>query len=162
LRDLGEAEDMMQTVFLEIFRSVAQFDQARGTTKVWILQCAYRRSFNRRRYLNLRGFYDHSEELVPDAKKNTVYANKNGLGVLESARAVQEALGRLNKTQRNILELAFYEGLTMHEIAEAMGQSFDGTRHHYYRGLEKLRSILCEIPESDAKTSPEGVAHVKS
>ena len=37
LGDLGEAEDMMQCVFLEIFKSVAHFDQARGTTKIWIL-----------------------------------------------------------------------------------------------------------------------------
>ncbi len=37
VRDPGEAEDVMQSVFLEIFRAVAQFDPAKGTTKVWIL-----------------------------------------------------------------------------------------------------------------------------
>lgn len=49
----------MQSVFLEVFRAAAQFDPAKGTTKVWILQCAYHRSFNRRQYLNLRGLYEN-------------------------------------------------------------------------------------------------------
>src|SRR5579872_725126 len=54
LRDTGEAEDLMQSVFLGIFRSAKQFDPARGTVKIWILQCAYNQAFNRRRYLTLR------------------------------------------------------------------------------------------------------------
>jgi|SRR5260370_633976 len=41
LRDAGEAEDVMLNVFLEIYRAAAQFDPARGTTKVWVLQYAY-------------------------------------------------------------------------------------------------------------------------
>jgi RNA polymerase sigma-70 factor (ECF subfamily) len=52
LRDTGEAEDLMQAVFLEVFRSPAQFDLAEGTTKVWLLQYTYHRSFNRRHYLS--------------------------------------------------------------------------------------------------------------
>ena len=125
--------------------------------------CVYRRSFNRRRYLKLRGFYDCQEEPGSKGRRIPEYANKKGLGVLESARAVQQALRHLNSVQRNVLELAFYEGLTMHEIAQTVGQSFDSVRHHYYRGLEKLRSILCEAPGKEVKTSPEGgVAYVKS
>src|SRR5271156_4743576 len=60
VRDPGEAEDVMQSVFLEIFRSVAQFDPAKGTTKVWILQYAYHRAINRRQHLNVRQFYDQT------------------------------------------------------------------------------------------------------
>jgi RNA polymerase sigma-70 factor (ECF subfamily) len=57
LRDVGEAEDLMQSVFLEIYKSAAQFDPTRGTTKVWILQYAYHRGMNRRQHLNVRNFY---------------------------------------------------------------------------------------------------------
>jgi RNA polymerase sigma-70 factor (ECF subfamily) len=160
LRDLGEAEDMTQSVFLEIFRSATRFDSAKGSAKVWILQFAYNGSFNRRKYLNIRGFYNHPNDQAPLEKDNSS-PNKRELGSLESARAVQQALGQLNKIQRNILELAFYEGLTMHEISQTTGHSFDSTRHHYYRGMEKLRSILSETCGTEEKTSPEGgVAHV--
>lgn len=66
LRDPGEAEDVMQNVFLEIFRAAAQFDPAKGTTKMWLLQYAYHRSINRRRHLNTRYFYDQSN--IDDAE----------------------------------------------------------------------------------------------
>jgi RNA polymerase sigma-70 factor (ECF subfamily) len=162
LRDAGEAEDLMQSVFLEILRSSAQFDATKGTTKVWILQYAYHRSFNRRQYLNLRGIYERPEESVPD-QKTPAASHTRSLGVLESARLVQEALGRLNKAQRKTLELAFYEGLTMREIAQRTGETFDVVRHQYYGGLEKLRCILCDAPVRHPKTSSPGeeVAHVQ-
>jgi RNA polymerase sigma-70 factor, ECF subfamily len=161
LRDAGEAEDLMQSVFLEIFRSAAQFDAAKGTTKVWILQYAYHRSFNRRQYLSLRGLYDSAEST--ESRQGAFATQSNSLSVLESARLVQQALGRLNKTQRKTLELAIYEGLTMREIAERTGESFVSIRHHYYRGIDKLRSILCVAPDAGPKrkSSGEGVAHVQ-
>lgn len=162
LRDSGEAEDVMQSVFLEIFRSAGQFDSSKGNTKVWILQYAYHRSLNRRHYLNLRGFYERTEDATLTQRAYTP-ADSRSLGMLESARLVQEALARLNKTQKRTLELAFFEGLTMHEIAEKTGESFTNVRHHYYRGLEKLRALLC-APSTDQDEPPpqSEVAHVKT
>src|SRR5215831_5921666 len=58
LRDPGEAEDLMQDVFLEIFRKASQFDPAKGSTRTWIVQYAYHRSLSRRQYLAIRKFYD--------------------------------------------------------------------------------------------------------
>ena len=155
LREAGEAEDLMQSVFLEIFRRAAQFDAAKGTVKVWILQYAYHRSFNRRQYLNLRGIYEGPEESL-SAPKVPAAGHARSLNGSESARLVQEALGRLNKMQRNILELVFYQGLTMREIAQSRGESFDSVRHQYYRGLEKLRSILCDTPNAGEGAAVHG------
>jgi RNA polymerase sigma-70 factor (ECF subfamily) len=67
--------------------------------------------------------------------------------MMESSHLVRQALGSLKGAQRRILELAFYEGLTMREISEKTGESFDSVRHNYYRGIEKLRSLLCEHPK---------------
>ena len=53
LHDRGEAEDMMQEVFFEIYRAPEKFDPARGSVKTWILQYAYHRSLTRRRYLKI-------------------------------------------------------------------------------------------------------------
>ena len=163
LRDTGEAEDLMQSVFLEMFRSASQFDPARGTTKVWMLQSVYHRGFNRRQYLNLRGIYVRPEESI-SVRKDPAIGHSRSLDVLESARAIKQALGHLNKAQRTALELAYYEGLTMHEIAERTGESFDSVRHHYYRGLEKLRSVLCGAPDARLKSScpEEPIPHVQS
>ena len=61
LRDRGEAEDVMQDVFFEIFNKASQFDPAKGSPKTWILQYAYHRSLSRRQYLSLRNFYDRHQ-----------------------------------------------------------------------------------------------------
>ena len=62
LRDPSEAEDVMQSVFLEIHRVAGQFEAARGSAKVWLLQYAYHRSMNRREYLKVRGFYARDQQ----------------------------------------------------------------------------------------------------
>jgi RNA polymerase sigma-70 factor, ECF subfamily len=162
LRNAAEAEDLTQSVFLEIFRSMAKFDAARGTVKVWILQYAYHRGFNRRQYLNLRGFYERSDDFATD-RRSHMAGNATSLGMIESAQVAQQALKQLNKAQRRTLELAFYEGLTMHEIAAKDGESFDSVRHNYYRGLEKLRLLLCDATEARLKSSypKERIPHVQ-
>src|SRR5262249_31187672 len=58
LLDPGEAADIMQDVFFEIFQKANQFDGRKGCAKVWIFQYAYHRSTDRRRYLAVRGFYE--------------------------------------------------------------------------------------------------------
>src|SRR5690349_6826038 len=56
VRDRGEAEDVTQTVFLDLYRAVAQFDRSKGTTRVWLLQFAYHRAIHRRQHLASRNF----------------------------------------------------------------------------------------------------------
>jgi RNA polymerase sigma-70 factor (ECF subfamily) len=138
-RDPGEAEDVVQNVFLEIFRSATQFDAGRGTAKVWVLQYAYHRSINRREHLQLRGFYDAIElsDVIGQTAPWPMQAS-----VSDSRRLVRQGLSGLNEAQRRVIELACMEGLTMREIAQQTGESLANVRNHYYRGLEKLRCIL--------------------
>jgi RNA polymerase sigma-70 factor (ECF subfamily) len=143
LRDAGEAEDIVQAVFLEIFQGASQYDRLKGSARIWILQYAYHRSFNRRRYLILRGFYERTGASGPH-REYTPASDGGPLERVETVRTLQEAFRHLTKTQRDTLELAFYEGLTMREIEQRTGWPVGNVKHHYYRGLEKLRSILCE------------------
>src|ERR1700674_5200390 len=65
LRDSGEAEDLMQEVFLEVYRDADKFAPARGGVKNWILVLAKYRSLNRWKYLHLRGHYEGRSEYEP-------------------------------------------------------------------------------------------------
>jgi RNA polymerase sigma-70 factor (ECF subfamily) len=143
LRDTGEAEDLVQSIFLEILQSVARFDAAKGTARSWILQYAYHRSFNRREYLCRRGIPNGLGSYSADQEIPSGWRG-GSFEMFESDRLVQEALGYLNEKQREILHLAFYEGLSMREAAERTGESFDSVRHHFYRAIEKLRYMLHE------------------
>jgi RNA polymerase sigma-70 factor, ECF subfamily len=142
VRDPGEAEDVMQNVFLEIFRSVAQFDPAKGTTKVWILQYAYHRAINRRQHLNARKFYGQANLSEVETHLPEATSTLGGFSQNELKHLLQQGLATLNGPQKQVVELASYNGLSMREIADKMGDSLSNVRHHYYRGLQKLRSFV--------------------
>ena len=159
LRDLGEAEDVAQAVFLEIYKVSAQFDPSRGTTKAWLLQYAYHRSMNRRQYLKRRKFYDQKEGGTGDWDQGESLRGINGGGVLalqELRSLVHEGLARLNPEQRRTLQMAYFEGMSLKEIAEQTGESLGNVRHHYYRGLRGLRSFVSKgNSNGSGKTTPE-------
>jgi RNA polymerase sigma-70 factor, ECF subfamily len=159
LRDIGEAEDVTQVVFLEIYKASAQFDPSRGTTKVWLMQYAYHRSLNRRQYLKRRKFYDQEEAVADDASyaENAQPMNGGGLFVLQELRSlVREGLESLNKQQRQTLRLAYFEGMSLKEIAERTGESIGNVRHHYYRGLAQMRLFVSKgNPNGNGKHSAE-------
>jgi RNA polymerase sigma-70 factor (ECF subfamily) len=142
LRDTGEAEDLLQNVFLEIYKAAAQFDPARGTTKVWIMQYAYCRSMNRRQQLVSRKFYTSTD--VSEILEFPGLPTHGALASQETQCLVRESLKTLNEMQRRVLELAYFEGLSLREIAEEVGESLGNVRHHYYRGLSKLRTFLTQ------------------
>ncbi len=150
LRDPGEAEDVMQDVFFEIFNKAAQFDRAKGSAKVWILQYAYHRSLSRRQYLALRSFYDrHQIGEREVSESNSVDASWRGLTFQEWRRVIEQGLATLNEKQRKTIELVCFEGLFLSEIAERTNESLPNVRHHYYRGLEGLRKFLQAEPATD-------------
>jgi RNA polymerase sigma-70 factor (ECF subfamily) len=143
LRDHGEAEDVMQEIFLEIFKKAGQFDPARGTAKTWILQYAYHRSLSRRQYLALRNFYDRTQASELDViESHRVDVSWRGLTFQEWARVIQQGLATLSEKQRKTLELVCFQGLLLNEIAEHTKESLPNVRHHYYRGLQALRKFL--------------------
>ncbi|MBZ5664171.1 MAG: sigma-70 family RNA polymerase sigma factor [Acidobacteriia bacterium] len=139
LRDRGEAEDLVQEVFLGLVEKVRGFDPAKGSGRTWIIQIAYRRAFDRRAYLTRRSFY-HGTDL--ERLQNTLQG-KEGLEAqvldLLTGEQLHAAFDELNEKQRLTLELYFFEGLDLREISERLAESLENTRHHYYRGLERLR-----------------------
>jgi RNA polymerase sigma-70 factor, ECF subfamily len=149
VRDRGEAEDVMQNVFLEVFRSVAQFDPAKGTTKVWFLQYAYHRAINRKQQLNARSFYSQQniEDLEPFL--SCEYSPSGRFTPGELKRLMQQGLETLVKPQKEVIELASFQGLSMKEIADQTGDSLSNVRHHYYRGLQKLRCFVTQSASTE-------------
>ena len=153
LRDAGEAEDLMQEVFLEIFNKADRFDPGKGSTKTWILQYAYHRSLSRRQYLTLRNFYDrHQTSEIEVVESNRVDASWRGLTFQEWRHVIQQGLATLNEKQRKTLELACFQGLLLSEIAERTRESLPNVRHHYYRGLQALRKFL--QPHTSSEVQP--------
>jgi RNA polymerase sigma-70 factor, ECF subfamily len=155
VRDPGEAEDVMQSVFLEIFRSVAQFDPAKGTTKVWILQYAYHRAINRRQHLNVRKFYDQTSMDDVETHVTETARTPGGFTMQELKHLLLQGLATLSGAQKKVIELVSYDGLSMQEIANKTGDTLVNVRHHYYRGLQNLRSFIGHTPDKRKAASGE-------
>lgn len=142
VRDRAEAEDVMQDVFLEIYRDAAKFDPKRGKLRTWLLQYAYHRSLNRRKYLATRGFYERTELHRRTAESSVPVFHREGLNSHDWATTIHKGLRLLKPKERQAIELVCYEGLLLREIAESLRDSLPNVRNHYYRGLKKLRGYL--------------------
>lgn len=153
LRDEAEADDLVQEVFLFIFRKAALYDAASGRAGTWIIHVAYHRAFDRRRYLNSRRFYT-SHELkdagpgLADPRTPAAFEEHSLEGILGKA-SMAKFNAHLTPEQRETIQLFFFEGYALKEIAERTGRSLVNVRSHYYRGLERLRRyVLPEKPRS--------------
>jgi RNA polymerase sigma-70 factor (ECF subfamily) len=149
LRNEAEADDLVQEVFLFIFRKASLFDASQGAARSWIVQVTYSRGFDRLRYLNSRHYYT-SEELedtglhLADRRREIPFHERSMEGILGRELTARVNF-RLSPQQRETIQLYFFEGYTLQEIAQRRGQSLANVRHQYYRGLERLRRYV--LPE---------------
>ena len=146
LRDTCEADDLLQDIFLLIHRFCRTFDRSKGPARFWILQMAYRRAISRRRYLTSRQFYtrldlDDAASQLADPRLSASQFEDSIDGSLENG-VLQKVFEALSDNQRQTLRLFFIEGYTLEEIAAKLGQSRGNIKHHYFRGLERLRKEL--------------------
>lgn len=155
LRDEGEAEDVVQTVFLNIFEGAINFDPHKGTLKVWLLQYAYHRALNKRRNLSAQGVYLWDE---------LDGANERGqTPEMETTRTCEQMLMRLKPLQRQVVELTYFEGWTAQEIADLQHRAVAHVRNDLYRALAKLRfsvSVPTRQEKRDESTAQKGGAQV--
>ncbi len=142
LRDDAEAEDLVQEVFLYFFCSASVFDSGKGSARSWIVQNIYYRAINRRRYLSSRHqLFGNAPKPSLDLKARPTGHRSSETAIFDGA-LVQEILKGLTSEQFETMRLFFFEGYTLAEISEKLGQPLGNVRHHYYRGLNKLRARL--------------------
>jgi len=146
LSDRSEAEDLSQEIFLLLKEKSSGFDASKGSARGWILRIAYHCSISRRRYLSARSFYcqvDVEDAAREEADGRLTCASQAPIELQKTD--LRKCFEVLTDNQRRTLELFFCEGYTLDEIAEELGQSKGNVRHHYFRGLEKLRKeVFCK------------------
>jgi len=146
VRDPGEAEDVVQNVFLDVFRAMANFDPRKGILKVWILQYAYHRALHRKRHLVSNHFYrwENLETAIEVGSGRALWGE-----LPEATRLAEEMLENLKPRQRAVVAMTYYEGLTAEEIARRLGESPHVVRHDLHRGLAALRTRLGTSHENE-------------
>lgn len=139
LHSRPEAEDVLQEVFLQVWRRAADFDEARGRAFTWLVTLARSRAIDRLRALDSRtraatAAAAEPSEQVSDASRDAFRA--------EQREIVRRALAQLSEEQRQTLLLAYEEGLTQTEIAARLRQPLGTVKTRTRAGLMKLREIL--------------------
>jgi len=139
IRDPGEAEDVVQEAFFYLYKKSMLFDGSKGTVKNWILQLALHRALDRKAHLARRGFYVGTDlRSLDDTLLGGTDLDRE-VGAKLDLAFLQKAFEELPDVERATLELFYFEGLALREISEKFNQPLGNTRHHFYRGLERLR-----------------------
>ena len=139
LRSPSDAEDTLQEVWLQVWKRVATFDASRGTVAAWLVMLARSRALDRLRSLGSR----RSAETRAEAEPRTPPADAS---VSASRRQLSErvasALARLTPEQRQVIEIAYFEGLSQTEIAKRMDAPLGTVKSWTRQGLTRLRELV--------------------
>jgi RNA polymerase sigma-70 factor (ECF subfamily) len=132
-----DAEEVLQEVFLQAWRSASHYDRARGTPEAWLIMMARTRAIDLLRAAR-RTLARPEAEPMPEVPAPTADTG----GALEARAAVTSALQDLTPAQREVLELAFYEGLSQTEIAIRTGSPLGTVKTRTRMALERLRQTF--------------------
>ena len=141
LNSRAEAEDVLQEVFLQVWRRAGDFDERRGRPFTWLVTLARSRGIDRLRLLASRervvtAAAQEVREETSDAVKDTLQA--------EQREIIKRALAKLTEEQRQVLLLAYLDGMTQSEIASKLNSPLGTIKTRMRSGMIKLRELLGE------------------
>jgi len=145
LNSREEAEDVLQEVFLQVWRRAADFNELRGKPFTWLVTLSRSRGIDRLRSLGAReraatANAKNPEEAVSDAAEDAYKSEQRGV--------VARALRQLPDDQKVALVLAYFEGLTQSEIAMRLGAPLGTVKTRMRSGMIKLRELLADKVQS--------------
>jgi|ERR1051325_2073144 RNA polymerase sigma-70 factor (ECF subfamily) len=141
LHSRPEAEDILQDVFIQVWKTAANFDESRGRPFTWLVTLARSRAIDRLRALGSRQRV--ADEAMQAAPESTSDSEADALQS-EQRGVVRAALKELPAEQREALVLAYFEGLTQTEIAARLGAPLGTIKTRMRSGMIKLRELLGE------------------
>jgi RNA polymerase sigma-70 factor (ECF subfamily) len=138
LRDRAEAEDVVQETFLELWRRAADYDPSRASPATWAVVIGRSRALDRLRARS------SAARVVSAQASEPVSADPapQPVEVREEQRRVRRALSALPPEQREVIELAYFEGLVQSEIAARTGQPLGTVKTRVRLAMEKLETAL--------------------
>jgi RNA polymerase sigma-70 factor (ECF subfamily) len=135
LADASAAEDVLQDVFIQLWRNPKAFDASRGSLMAWLAVITRNRAIDHLR--KLRPHEDSSETIVAVNASAQTDAERN-----QAVQKVRSILAEMPQEQRMALEMAFFDGLTHTEIAGKTGQPLGTVKTRIRSGLLTLRKAF--------------------
>ena len=140
LKVQSDAEDLLQEVFVQIWRQAQSYSAERGSPEAWIVNIARSRAIDKIRSIRRM---EKSLVLTGDPASAESSDNVETSAVeSESKLAMNSALANLPESQRRVLELAYFDGLTQSEIAGRLAEPLGTIKTRMRAGIHRLREIL--------------------
>jgi RNA polymerase sigma-70 factor (ECF subfamily) len=140
LRNRSAAEDLLQEAFFQVWNQAANYSQDRGSPEAWLITMTRSRAIDK-----LRSKRRRDKSFVPmEGPTGKEYDGRveSGATASDSKIMVNSALAQLSDNQRQVLELAYFDGLTQSEIADRLKEPLGTVKTRMRAALEKLREIL--------------------
>jgi RNA polymerase sigma-70 factor (ECF subfamily) len=143
VRDPEDAADVLQEVFWSAWKAAGSYDADRGTPEAWIITRARSRALDRLRSVRRKSatFVAPVDEVIVAAPSGP----EHDPGQAADRVTVKTALERLAADEREVLELAYYAGLTQTEIAKQLRAPLGTVKTRMRRALERLQGILGKL-----------------
>src|SRR5919206_397876 len=154
-RDRAQAEDILQEVYVNVWRAASGFDAAQSQPLTWLTSIARNRAIDSLRRAQTQPQLQSTttdDDEDPDVYDTTADDQPGPLELLSrasDARALSHCMQDLNAPQRQSLALAFYDGLSHAEVAEKMGQPLGTVKSWVRRALMSLKACLERATQRD-------------
>jgi len=140
----ADAEDVAQEAWLQVWRQAASYDARRGAVAAWILTVVRSRALDRIRSLGSRR---RAEDAAGQEFDPVITANPQSATVQSQLQSkLEAALAALQPEQRQVLELAYYGGLSQSQIAARLERPLGTVKSWSRQGLQRLRELVPREP----------------
>lgn len=141
LKDSQAAEEVLQDLFLQLWRDAGRFEASRGALPSWLMVIARNRAISRLRGRDRLTITESSEDLAAGSAPsiNNVEEEASRAEIIEKLRI---ALGAMPREQREAMELAYFEGMTQTEIAARTGTPLGTVKTRMRTAIEALRQLF--------------------
>jgi RNA polymerase sigma-70 factor (ECF subfamily) len=143
LGEAGEAEEVLQEAFLQVWNQAARYDASRSSVSTWLILITRSRAIDRLRTRRVEERTTSAAERENIARHASPEAPQAVLRQ-DRRRRLQSELARLPPEQRQVLDLAFYGGMTQTEIAAELDIPLGTVKTRTLLAMKKLRAALRE------------------
>ena len=140
LRAQSDAEDLLQEIFLQVWRQATVYSAERGSPEAWLINIARSRAIDKLRSIRRRerSFVLTDDPAAAESPDNV----ETSAGESESKSVMNSALANLPEAQRRVLELAYFDGLSQSEIAARLAEPLGTVKTRMRSGIQRLRGML--------------------
>lgn len=159
LNHAQDAEDVAHDVLLSVWNKAGTYQPTKGTLVTWICTTARNRSIDRVRSFQRRAaMHDRFETRLKGEKKEARTSGRDELYRSDARSILEDAVVDLSPEQREVIELAYFEGLTQRQIADRLQSPLGTVKARIRRGLQRLRGMMKDRLDGEAEVLMTGLS----